>query len=60
MKSVVTLGATLLAALRWSTGIKTGIAAGDVLTNIEVVQATGFADILVGDGNANIFIGGEA
>ncbi|MBP1208054.1 Ca2+-binding RTX toxin-like protein [Duganella sp. 1411] len=38
--------------------IQTGIAAGDLLTNIEVIQATGFADTLVGDGNANIFIGG--
>ena len=41
-----------------ATKIQTGIAAGDILTNIEVIQATGFADILVGDGNANIFIGG--
>jgi hypothetical protein len=41
-----------------STSTQTGIAAGDVLTNIEVIQATGFADILVGNGNANIFIGG--
>ena len=40
------------------TGVQTGIAAGDALTSIEVIQATGFADILTGDANANIFMGG--
>ena len=41
-----------------ATGVQTGIAAGDLLTSIDVIQATRFADILVGDANANIFMGG--
>ena len=41
-----------------ATKIQTGIAADDLLTNIEVIQATGFADVLVGDATANIFVGG--
>lgn len=40
------------------TKTQTGIAADDVLTNIEVIQSTAFADVLVGDSTANIFIGG--
>ena len=38
--------------------IQTGIAAGDLVTNVEVIQATAFADILVGDSGANVLIGG--
>ena len=35
----------------------TGDAAGDVLTNIEVIYATKFADVIVGDAQANTLLG---
>ncbi|MGR9235068.1 hypothetical protein ACU8NU_26320 (plasmid) [Rhizobium leguminosarum] len=40
------------------TGTHTGLAAGDVFTNVEVVQGTAFNDSFIGDNGSNIFIGG--
>ncbi len=40
-----------------TTGIQTGIAIGDVLTSIEVIQGSAYADYLTGDISTNIFMG---
>jgi Ca2+-binding RTX toxin-like protein len=45
-------------SLNLTTGVHTGFAAADVLKNIDVVLATAFDDLLVGDSGDNIFIGG--
>ncbi|HEV7319261.1 MAG TPA: calcium-binding protein [Ensifer sp.] len=40
------------------TGSHTGLATGDIFTNVEVVEGTSFDDSFIGDNGSNIFIGG--
>lgn len=41
-----------------ATGVRSDIAIGDVLTNVEVIQGSAFDDTFVGDSAANNFMGG--
>jgi Ca2+-binding RTX toxin-like protein len=49
--------ATAGITIDFATANQIGIAAGDILTNIEVIQGSAFDDTFVGDGNANNFMG---
>ncbi|MBB3465270.1 Ca2+-binding RTX toxin-like protein [Rhizobium sp. BK377] len=51
-------GASSSITINMLTGTHTGLAAGDVFTNVEVVQGTAFNDSFIGDNGSNIFIGG--
>ncbi|CDZ51646.1 beta strand repeat-containing protein [Neorhizobium galegae] len=49
---------TVGVSVNLSTGIHTGLAAGDTFNTIEVIQGSSFNDIFVGDATNNHFIGG--